>query len=165
MLPLGETLLLWRAERGLSQAELAAKAGMPRPNLTTLEKGRRDVTLNTLRALASALNVTPGVLADGLPPGQDRCVDLLSRNVLERVADSVVTGKKLADQREQHLAALVEKVTRHRTVAQMGLKGRSKLKRGVRQNDRAWLELRSFYSDEVIDSLIQRVYDKTELHK
>src|SRR6266700_81765 len=68
MLPFGETLLAWRLARGMSQAELAQAARMSRPNLSAVERGDREVTLRTLRRLALALDVRPGILADGVAP-------------------------------------------------------------------------------------------------
>ena len=66
--PFGQTLFLWRLDRHLSQAALAQRAGIPRPNLSLMERGKREVTLGTLRALAVALDVRPGILADGVLP-------------------------------------------------------------------------------------------------
>ncbi|HMF41326.1 MAG TPA: helix-turn-helix transcriptional regulator, partial [Polyangia bacterium] len=68
MQPFGETVLAWRLARGMTQAELGRAARIPRPNLSAIERGDREVTLKTLRALALALDVRPGVLADGIPP-------------------------------------------------------------------------------------------------
>jgi transcriptional regulator with XRE-family HTH domain len=46
-----------RKQRGLSQAELAAKAGISRGYLARLETARQDPTLTTLERLAHALHV------------------------------------------------------------------------------------------------------------
>jgi len=46
-----------RAEREMSQRELAAKAGISREYLTRLEAARQDPTLGTLEKLAKALKV------------------------------------------------------------------------------------------------------------
>lgn len=50
-------LTMLRADRGLSQTELAAKAGISREYLWRLEAGRQDPTLGTLEKLAKALKV------------------------------------------------------------------------------------------------------------
>ena len=68
MAPFGETVLLWRLQRGLTQKELARRAGVPRPNLSAIERGQLEVSLKTVRALALALGVRPGVLVDGIAP-------------------------------------------------------------------------------------------------
>ncbi len=52
-------LRAWRRERGLSQAELAKKAGVTALYLSQLETGlREDPSLPVLRRLAKALGVS-----------------------------------------------------------------------------------------------------------
>jgi DNA-binding XRE family transcriptional regulator len=51
-----------RTFRNMTQAELAQNAGISRPYLTEIETGRKDGTVNTMRALASALGVGVGRL-------------------------------------------------------------------------------------------------------
>jgi len=105
----GQTVWLWRRHRGLTQAQLAQRTRMARPNLSAIERGRREVTLGTLRALAVALDVQPGVLADGVAPEAHRRGPLSSsRDTLERVADAVAFGRGVADPRER---AVVEALT------------------------------------------------------
>ncbi|MEM6727805.1 MAG: helix-turn-helix transcriptional regulator [Pseudomonadota bacterium] len=54
----GESLIkLWREHRGLSQDALAEAAGVPRPNISAIEKGRRGASVETLKRIADALNV------------------------------------------------------------------------------------------------------------
>lgn len=48
---------LLREYRGLTQAQLAEKAGIARAYLTQIETGKRDGTFKTMRALAEALSV------------------------------------------------------------------------------------------------------------
>jgi len=48
----------WREHRGLSRAELAARAGLTPGHIGHLETGRRHGTPDTLRRLATALDVT-----------------------------------------------------------------------------------------------------------
>ena len=47
----------YRDKRGLTQHELARKAGLSRGYLARLEIGRQDPTLSTLEKLARALGV------------------------------------------------------------------------------------------------------------
>lgn len=47
-----------RQTRGLTQAQLAAKAGISREYLARLETARQDPTLSTLEKLAKAFRVT-----------------------------------------------------------------------------------------------------------
>lgn len=51
-------LKVWREHRGLSRAALAAKAGLTPGHIGHLETGRRHGTPDTLRRLATALDVT-----------------------------------------------------------------------------------------------------------
>jgi len=53
-----------REARGLTQEELAKKAGVSRAYLARLEMGRHDPPLSRLRTLAKALRVTVGTLVD-----------------------------------------------------------------------------------------------------
>jgi transcriptional regulator with XRE-family HTH domain len=61
---LGPRLRQFRELTGLSQNELAKRAGVPRPVITDVESGRqRSVNLETARRLARALGVTLDMLA------------------------------------------------------------------------------------------------------
>ena len=53
-----------RKRRGLTQAELAAKAGISRGYLARLETARQDPTVTTLERLARALRVKASRLLD-----------------------------------------------------------------------------------------------------
>ncbi|WP_431728648.1 helix-turn-helix domain-containing protein [Verrucosispora sp. TAA-831] len=66
LLALGQRVRLLRAERGLTQRELAEAIGLARTSVTNLEAGRQEIGLPVLLRLAAALGVTPGVLVDGL---------------------------------------------------------------------------------------------------
>lgn len=48
---------VWRNHRGMTLAELSKAAGISQPYLSQIEKGRRDGTVSTMRALADALQV------------------------------------------------------------------------------------------------------------
>ena len=50
-------LAFWRKRRGLTQQELAEKAGMPQAYVSQLEAGKRQGSTAKLRALAQALDV------------------------------------------------------------------------------------------------------------
>jgi transcriptional regulator with XRE-family HTH domain len=49
-----ELLQIARRRRGLSQAEVAARAGTSQPVISAYERGRRDPTTGTLRRLIGA---------------------------------------------------------------------------------------------------------------
>ena len=54
-----DTLRELRSARGLSQAQLAAKAGLPSQSITEIENGARRVNVDDLTALCRALKVKP----------------------------------------------------------------------------------------------------------
>ena len=49
---------VWRDHRGLTCTALAEKAGIAQPFLSQIETGKREGTVETLRRIAAALNVT-----------------------------------------------------------------------------------------------------------
>ena len=57
---LGEIIKQARITKGLSQKELAALLGTTPQNLAQYENNRRRPKINTLRNIASAMNVTLG---------------------------------------------------------------------------------------------------------
>jgi transcriptional regulator with XRE-family HTH domain len=54
---LGENVLTWRKLRGLTQAQLADRAGVPRASLSRLEAGDGGITLETLLRILRALGI------------------------------------------------------------------------------------------------------------
>ncbi|MES1205193.1 MAG: helix-turn-helix transcriptional regulator [Pseudomonadota bacterium] len=172
MLPFAETVLAWRLFRGLTQAQLARAAGVPRPNLSAVERGEREVTLKTLRALAAALDVRPGVLADGEAPTAGLP---LGRASLERIARAAAGGTTLANAREHALARglaqamsgrLSSVKTTARTVTRTTTNAGSKpattqatkdgRRRAPQRADRAYFFLRTTAPAAVIASLVER---------
>jgi DNA-binding XRE family transcriptional regulator len=57
-------LKLWREHRGLTQQELAKRAGISKPYLSQIESGKRQGTVETLSAIARSLDVPLDVLTD-----------------------------------------------------------------------------------------------------
>lgn len=55
---------LWREYRGLTQQELADRAGISKPYLSQIETGKRQGTVETLSALARSLDVPLDALTD-----------------------------------------------------------------------------------------------------
>jgi DNA-binding XRE family transcriptional regulator len=55
---------LWREYRSLTQRELADRAGISKPYLSQIESGKRQGTLETLAAIARALDVPLQVLTE-----------------------------------------------------------------------------------------------------
>jgi transcriptional regulator with XRE-family HTH domain len=61
---LGRTVRLRRRELGLSQEELAARAGLDQAYISHVEAARRNISVDNLARLAAALEVTVGGLFD-----------------------------------------------------------------------------------------------------
>lgn len=160
MLPFGQTLFLWRRDRGLTQAELARRAGIPRPNLSAIEQGRHEVSLQTIRRLAAALQVRPGVLVDGVPPGapEGKRLPELSRGTVERLANSAAFGQPVRDPGERMVVAALQGLLGHRTRAMR--RQWSKPRTGRRTAINAWATLTSLYSRDAIQTLADRVLER-----
>lgn len=151
MLPFGQALRLWRAHRQLTQAQVAQSAHIPRPNLCAMERGRREVSLTTLRAVALALDITPGTLVDGIAPptgGSTR----LSREAIERVADAVAGGTIPRQPSERRLAALLRAVTMETSVGRR------------RTQASSWLQLNAAYPPALVRTLLDRIAVRQRMH-
>jgi len=53
----GLRLKTLRKEKGLSQEELAERSGLNRPYISGIEKGKRNVSIETVEKLSQALHV------------------------------------------------------------------------------------------------------------
>ncbi len=58
------SIRLWREHRRLTQQELADQAGISKPYLSQIESGKRQGTVETLAAIARALDVPLDVLTE-----------------------------------------------------------------------------------------------------
>lgn len=54
-----------RAERGLSQEQLADRSGLHRTYVGSVERGERNISLDAINALADGLDVDVVALFDG----------------------------------------------------------------------------------------------------
>ena len=152
MTTFGMAVLLWRLERRYSQEALAKRAGVSRPNLSAIERGKREVSLTTLRALAVALEVRPGALVDGEAPGGTER-RRFSRERLEQIADAVLSHS-VPDDRDRTLVSGLQALLQTR---------RTPLRGGRRASTRAWLQLSAAYPPELVQSLLQRIRDRGRL--
>lgn len=59
---LGQNVRRLRVERGLSQEELAFRAGMKRSYLSDMERGTRNPSVRALGRVAEALEIAPDTL-------------------------------------------------------------------------------------------------------
>jgi transcriptional regulator with XRE-family HTH domain len=153
--PFGETVLAWRLTRGITQAALASAAGIPRPNLSAIERGDREVTLKTLRALALALDVRPGVLVDGVMP--EAGVRPLTRETMERVATATARGSRLTNARE---AVLSRRLAGALSARMSSADGGTRRRPSPREKDRAYFLLRTVEEPQTLASLFTRVTEK-----
>ncbi len=64
---LGAAIREHRVRAGLTQAELAQRAGIGRPHLNHIEGGRKNPTVVVLVHLAQGLGVSPGELLTPVP--------------------------------------------------------------------------------------------------
>jgi CheY-like chemotaxis protein len=58
----GGTVRVWRTRLGLSQEELGGRAGLHRTYVSDIERGSRNVSLESMEKLADALHVSVGTL-------------------------------------------------------------------------------------------------------
>jgi two-component system, response regulator len=69
----GTSVRAWRGRLGLSQEELAERAGLHRTYVCDIERGARNVSLKSIEKLAGALNISASVLFNGVTdPSQDK---------------------------------------------------------------------------------------------
>ena len=61
-----------RTARGWSQEALADRCGLHRTYVGAIERGERNITLETLERIAVALAIAPTDLMCGMPQGQAR---------------------------------------------------------------------------------------------
>jgi len=55
----GMALRSWRTRRGISQHELARRANLQRSYISDVERGERNTSLQSIKKLADALNISP----------------------------------------------------------------------------------------------------------
>jgi transcriptional regulator with XRE-family HTH domain len=105
----GDLLRAVRRRRGMSQTELARRAGTSQPVISAYEHGRRDPTVGTLRRLIEATGERLHLDAE-LPPGDlppprtpeehaQRLLDVLS------LADAVPVRRRAAALRAPRLVS------------------------------------------------------------
>ncbi|KZC95278.1 XRE family transcriptional regulator [Clavibacter tessellarius] len=92
---IGEELRRLRREMALSQRELAARTGVPQPNIAAYESGRRQPSPETLERLGSVLRV-PSL--ERVRASRERILEVAARRRLSdvRVFGSVARGDATA---------------------------------------------------------------------
>lgn len=66
-LTLARNLRRLRAERGISQEELADLAGLHRTYVGSIERSERNVSIDNIEKLAAAFGITPSKLLEEYP--------------------------------------------------------------------------------------------------
>lgn len=153
MVTFGENVYLWRVFKGLAQGELAKKAGIPRPNLSAIESGKRDVTLTTLRLLAAALGITPGILVNGIGPLNFKGVRF-SRTALENIALASIGKAARLSPQEKNIAVFLSGIIRNRINAE-GKKYNNTLKK-PQSYVANWLMFKDALGKETLSNLLSR---------
>lgn len=154
MRPLGQTLLLWRTHRKLTQADVAAKCGVSRPNLSAIEQGARDVTVQTLRRIAQALDVSPGQLVDGVGPEPRYAADRTDRHAIDRIA-RLAAGERIPASAEEKKTALALSSIMKTKTGWRGIKRSGR--RTARSEERMLQQLKSELGPETLSHLIRRI--------
>ena len=103
----------WRLARGLSQAQLAALAGVTQAAISECESGRRVPSLRTAAKLAAAVRAPlPSLMRTEEPSGS-------SREMIDRLATSIVEGTDIQHPKERAIAEelaglIIQKLRAHR---------------------------------------------------
>lgn len=89
--PLSRNLRKWRLRRGLSASALARAANISKSTVSELERGQGNPSLDTLWALARALNVALGAFFVGSQvPDETRVLRLSNASVIAKDGDGYV---------------------------------------------------------------------------
>ncbi len=109
---LGARVRSWRARRGMTRRQLAADSGLSERFLADVESGKGNVSINSLQAIAGALNITIlELLQDAPRPALARVQGLLTRlddHQLDQAHALVASSFGLSDvQGREHRVALI----------------------------------------------------------
>lgn len=151
---LGQTLYLWRQAKGLTQAELARRAEVSRPNLCRIEQGGSDVTLRTLKRLAKVLGLRAGFLVDGIVP-EPFPLKTLSRERLDRIARFLIGEKVRLSPEERNVAQSFRMIAKRKLGLAEG-RGRN-LPRTARAEQYHWLLTRIQLRPSEAQNLLSRI--------
>lgn len=157
MIDFADNIYLWRIFRGLSQEGLAKKSGIPRPNISAIESGRREPSLSTVRRLAFILGTNPGILINGAAPSYLKGKRHLSREYLEHIIDAVLNKTKVGlSHSDKALSVMFSNIIKNRLNAQNGIY-KNTIKRGSKDYISSWLILKAVIGKEVVNNLLSRL--------
>ena len=146
MLNTGFKIAHYREQKGWTQAELAAKAGMAQANLSNIEKGKRDLNVSTLVRLGRALEVRAAELID-----EEESVSStfpLKRSQIETLAEAVLDPKLKVSREVSDLAHLFREI--------LPTNG---ARTSTRKIQKAWDQLRKRFSLKAIEGICRRIED------
>lgn len=141
---------LWREKKGLTQEQLAQLSGIPRPNLSNIERGSTDPTLSTLSKIARAMNLTLSLLLS--PPAS---FTKLNRHEIDAVARAIINGERklsgeLNELTDECAALMVQKLQAHQSPGYSTVK-RLKADKGLKK-----ARLFEKYNASLIKQILQR---------
>ena len=139
----------WRIRRKLTQHQLAKRVGIPQPNLSNIEKGKRDITVSTLERISIALGVKPAQLLEWEDAGIFQKNVVWTRRRLESLAESVVNPNSDLSSTEKRLGELIRQL--------VPLPG--KRRQSVKKTVNAWTELKVYLTTQEIKTIHQRIMD------
>ena len=150
----GHAIYLWRANRGLTQTAVAGLSGVSRPNLSAIEQGARDITIQTLRRIASALGASPGALVDGIgPETSSHFHEKHDRYSLDRIARRAAGQSLKTSREERRIAGDLTSIMKSKT----RLASKKNIPSSIRAGDAALLRLKTDLGPDVLEHLIRRV--------
>ena len=149
----GHAIYLWRTNRGLTQTAVAGLSGVSRPNLSAIEQGARDITIQTLRRIASALGASPGALVDGIGPETSSLHEQHDRYSLDRIARRAAGQSLKTSREEKRVAGDLTSIMKSKT----RLASKKNIPSSIRAGDAALLRLKTELGPDVLEHLIRRV--------
>ena len=144
MLPIGLQIYQKRLERGMTQAELAQKAGIPQPNLSNIEKGKQDITISTLRRIAYGLQAEMVDFFRSESKTKGRQYLSLTRPTRDRITRALATGRKSGlSSKERKIVELFQEI----------IPEVKKHPSRIRAMNYSWLKLRTLVDLPVINDI------------
>lgn len=140
----------------MSQEALSKKAGIPRPNLAAIEKGKREPSLPTLRALASSLGIDAGTLVNGVAPIHFGG-SIFSRRSQELIVKAIFSRNVRYLNAEQKLiSSLLSNIVRNKINSK-----NKKFSKGLLKNRGAyikdWLLLKAAIESPLVNKLLAQI--------
>ena len=86
---IGKAIRICRAHKGLTQAQLAKKAGLSVSYLSLLENGERDPAMSKIENISNALGVPMSILLF-LGSGRQELAGVLSDEAIEKLAYAAI---------------------------------------------------------------------------